>query len=216
MDAKSLMKNAKQKGVAGAVVAGLIAICGIAFKENVVSLLEAAGLTKVWKLVHPAIEIVKVGLTLLIHPIMTHIYALLIGIVLGVLLVRLLFKATQDKSEPDIPIKLIDVVNHLREKSVWAAQQGHLRDRDIELLLLDALAHGQLQGYARHADQYGQTSPLQEIASSYFGAVRIDMEAIKARRDAQIVSKIGYHANEFEDWQFSKAQVESLWPPKAK
>lgn len=198
----------------GTALVGLILLA--LFNENLASFFEDTGFNRGWTKIEPAIRFIAAGVRFLGHPIMTHIYAFIGGVTVGIIVLRAITRASQKEPEPDKPLTLVELVTYLKERSAWAAQKGYLNDRDVELGLIDALAHGVLQAFAREKSQYGQTSPLRPIAHSYFNAVVIDMDAIKARRKEQIVLKTGYYADEFEDWQFSKAQVESLWPPKAK
>lgn len=211
------MKNGNHKGRVWGIATAVVGLVLLAlFNENLASFFEETGFNHGWTKIEPTIRIIAARLRFLGHPIMTHVYAFIIGVTVGVLVLRAIVRASQEQSEPHKPLTLVEVVTYLREVSAWAAHKGYLSDRDVELTLIDALAHGQLQAFAREKNQFGQPSPLQPIAHSYFAAVVIDMEAIKARRKEQIVLKTGYYADEFEDWQFSKAQVESLWPPEKK
>lgn len=182
------------------------------FNENAASFFEETGLNRGWELIEPAIRVLVAGIRFLGHPIMTHVYAFLLGAAACLGAVVWATHANQETPQADKLISLSEVVTYLREQTGWANSKGSVSDQDVQFELLDALSHGRLQAFARPWDGWGHPSALQRINPDYFDAVVIDMDAIRANETHQITLKPATYGDRFHHWTFRRSQVESIWP----
>lgn len=192
--------------------AGGLFVLAALFNENLASFFEAAGLDRGWTLIDPTVRVVASSIQLLGHPIMTHFYAFIVGMLACMAVVTWAVEHNRSTPKTDKLITLSELLDHLTDASAWAKRQAVITDRAVEFEFIDALCHGRIDAFARPVDDYGQVSALTRITPTYFGGVVIDLAAIRADRARQIRLKTGYHGDQFDHWQFRRSQVESVWP----
>lgn len=197
------------------LLAVLLFLVSTLAQENLGTLFEATGLDKLWK--HTGV----VGAALiwvwqvLANPVATHIYAFAAGILLTIFVGALVEKSqggtAQASTTPDMPI--YDLVDYLTTDTVWAKEKGHISDLMVEHELLDAFGTGRLFAFARKYDHFGSTSQLYKMDNGDFASLKIDLEAIRARRRDTIILKPGYMGDaSWHDWRVYRSQAEQLWP----